>query len=103
MNRFRLRSKLLRDRREMCRKEYKKQRKLCINLLKKAKKEHFASLDVNSISDNKRFWQIVKPLSSKKVKAKSTIKLVENNKVIDDETEIGKLFNEYFVNIVKKI
>ena len=53
--------------------------------------------------DNKKFWQIVKPLFSNKVKAKTTIKLVENNEIIDDEIEISKLFNEYFVNIVKKL
>ena len=53
--------------------------------------------------DNKKFWQIVKPLFSNKVKAKTTIKLVENNEMIDDEIEIAKLFNEYFVNIVKKL
>ena len=54
----------------MSRNEYKKQRNFCVNLLKKAKKEHFANLDVNSISDNKKFWQIVKPPFSNKVKPK---------------------------------
>ena len=33
----------------MSRKEYKKQRNFGVNLLKKAKKEHFANLNVNSI------------------------------------------------------
>ena len=61
------------------------------------------NLDVNSVSDNKKFWQIVKPLFSNKVKAKTTIKLVENNEIIDGEIEISKLFNEYFVNIVRKL
>ena len=70
--------------------------------MKSAKKEHFASLDINSISNNKKFWQIVKPLFSNKVKVKVTIKLVENDEMIDDKTEITKLFNKYFVNIVKK-
>ena len=103
MKRSRFRNKLLSDRTEMFRKEYKKQQKFCLNLLKKARKEHFGNLDVNSVSDNKKFWQIVKPLFSNKVKAKTTIKLVENNEIIDDEIEISKLFNEYFVNIVKKL
>ena len=38
-----------------------------------------------------------------KLKLKTTIKLVENNEIIDDEIGISKLFNEYFVNIVKKL
>ena len=71
--------------------------------MKRAKKEHFANLVVNSISDNNKFWQIVKRLFSNKVKAKTTVKLVENNEIIDDEIEIAKIFNKYFVNIVKKL
>ena len=47
------------------------------------------------MSDNKKFWQIVKPFFSDKVKAKTTVKLFENNEMIDDEIEIVKLFNEY--------
>ena len=41
--------------------------------------------------------QIVKPLG------KTTIRLVENDEMIDDEIKIAKLFNEYFVNTVKKL
>ena len=51
----------------------------------------------------KKFWQNVKPLFSNKVKAKTVIKLVENDAVIDDESKIAKIFNEYFVTIVKKV
>ena len=68
--------------------------------MKKAKKEHFANLDVNSVTDSKIFWQIVKPLFQIKL---PTIKLVENNEMIDDEIEIAKLFNEYFVNIFERL
>ena len=50
-----------------------------------------------------KFWQNVKPLFSNKVKAKTVIKLVENDVMIDDEFEIAKIFNEYFVNIAKKL
>ena len=93
MKRSGLRNNSLSDETEMSRKEYKKQLNFCVNLLKRAKKEHFVNLDVNSLSDNKKFWQLVKPLFSNKVKAKTTITLVENNEMIDDEVEIAKVFN----------
>ena len=96
-------NKFLSDRTEIPRNEYKKQRKIWVNLLKRAKEGHFANLNVNSNSDNKKFWQIVQSSFSNEVKAKTTIKLIENNEMIDDEIEIAKLFNEYFVNIVKKL
>ena len=103
MKRSRLRNKFLRDRTDISKEEYKKQINLCVSLLKKAKKDHFANLDIKSVTDNKKFWQTVKPLFSNKVKAKTVIKLVENDAMIDDESEIAKLFNEYFVNVVKKL
>ena len=95
MKRSRLRKKFLSNRTEMSRKEYKKQRKFCVNLLKRAKKEHFANLDMNSISDNKKYWQIVKPLFSNKVKGKTTIKLVGNDEMIDDKLKL----QNYLTNI----
>ena len=103
MKRSRLRNKFLRDKTDISREEYKKQRNICVSLLKKAKKDYFANLDIKSVTDNKKFWQTVKPLFSNKVKAKAVIKLVENDAMIDDESEIAKTFNEYSVNIVKKL
>ena len=71
--------------------------------MKKAKKDHFANLNIKSVTDNKKFWQTVKPLFSNKAKAKTVVKLVESDAMIENESEIEKNFNEYFVNIVKKI
>ena len=62
--------------------------------MKKTKKDHFANLDVNSVLDNRKFWENV---------AQTTIKLIENDEMIDNEIKIGKIFNEYFVNIVKNL
>ena len=58
--------------------------------MKKAKKNYFANLGVNSVLDNKKFWQNVKPLFSNKVKAKTTIKLNENDKMIDNENKVNR-------------
>ena len=38
---------------------------------------------------------------SNKVKAKITIKLIDNDETIDNEIKIAKIFNEYSVNTVK--
>ena len=57
MKRSRPRNTFLRDRTETSRKKYKKQRNFCVNLLKKAKKDHFANIGVNSVSGNRKFWQ----------------------------------------------
>ena len=56
MKRSRLRNKLWRDRTDISREEYEKQRNLCVSLSKNAKKDHFANLDIKSATDNKKFW-----------------------------------------------
>ena len=38
-----------------------------------------------------------------KVKAKTTIRLIENDKAIDNEIKTAKIFNKYFVNTVKNL
>ena len=103
MKRSRLRNTFLRDGTDISREEYKKHRNLCDSLLEKVKKDHFGNLDITFVTHNKKFWQTVKPLFSNKVKAKTVIKLVENDVVIDDVPEIQKIYNEYFLNIVKKL
>ena len=84
-------------------KNTKRKKKNYVSLLKKAKKDHFANLNIKSVTDNKKFWQTVKPLFSNKAKAKTVVKLVESDAMIENESEIEKNFNKYFVNIVKKI
>ena len=61
------------------------------------------NLDVTFVLDNRKFWQNVKPLFSNKVKAKTTIKLIENDETIDNEIKITKIFNEHFVNTAKNL
>ena len=46
MKRSRLRNKFLRDRTDILKEEHKKQRNFCVSVLKKAKKNHFANLEV---------------------------------------------------------
>ena len=46
MKRSRLRDKFLRDRTDISREEYKKQRNLCISLLKKAKKKIILQISI---------------------------------------------------------
>ena len=84
-------------------KNTKSKKRFVLTSWKKAKRDHSANLDANSVLDNRKFWQNVKPLFSNKVKAKATIKLIENDETIDNEIKIAKIFNEYFVNTVKNL
>ena len=103
MKRSKLRNTFLKEKSYSARKTYTSQRNICVNLLRKTKKNYFANLDVNSITDNRKFWQTVKPLFSNKLPHKETINLSENGQILNNDKEIAITFNNYFSNIIKKL
>ena len=58
---------------------------------------------MNSITDNRKFWQTVKPLFSNKLPHKEIINLSENGQILNNDKEIAITFNNYFSNIIKKL
>ena len=62
MKRSKLRNKFNEERNIENWSEYKRQRNLCSNLLKQSKKRHFNSLNVNDVTETKKFWKTIKPL-----------------------------------------
>ena len=81
----------------------KRQRNLCLNLLRKTKKSFYKTLDVKQVSDNKVFWKKVKPSFSDKGVNCSKITLVEKNSIIVDEKKIANIMNNHFINITKTL
>ena len=61
--------------------KYKHQRNLCLNLLRKTKKNFYKALDEKQVSDSKTFWKNVKPFFSNKGVNSSKITLVEKTEL----------------------
>ena len=64
---------------------YKRQRNLCVKLLRKYKKDFYNNLNVKRITDNRKFWQTIKSNFTDKTFRDERITLVEGNKVITEE------------------
>jgi len=82
---------------------YNQQRNRCLYLLRNTKRRFYESLDEKQITDNKIFWKTVRPFFSNKGPISEKITLVENDELIKDDKEIGKMFNEFFINITEKL
>ena len=82
---------------------YKKQKNLCVKLCRKNKKDNFSNLDINKVTDNKRFWGSVKPLFSDKQKVRQKINLIEDENIISSDKEIAEKLNNFFVNAVSNL
>ena len=99
IKRSKLRNKFLQDKNEKSRNDYRKQRNLCVALVRRAKQQYFSSLDLNLIADNKKFWKTIKPLFSEKISQKDIISLTEDGKIINEDLPIAEIFNNYFSNV----
>ena len=98
MKRSHLRNKFLNTKSDIDRKAYNKQRNYVVSLLRKEKK--LSMVILTSVRWQIRvFWKIVKPKISNKVKIHSKLTLVEDDKILSQDVEIAKTFNEYFINI----
>ena len=103
MTRSRLRNKYLKEKSADSKITYEKQRNYCVNLLRRTKKKYFAYINIISVTDNNKFWKIVKPLFSDKISHKETITLVVNDTILSDDQVVADTFNNYFNNIVKNL
>ena len=95
MPRSKLRKRFLKDRAEESRCKYKKQRNVCVYLLKKGKEVYYENFDISNLTDSNKVWKTVKPIFGSKIKSKNSITLVKGTKIIQkEEGELAKTFNE---------
>ena len=63
----------------------------------------------SQVTDNKKFWNTIKPFFSDKTGKQNKNTLIESTneelpeKIISDEKEVSEIFNEYFVNISNEL
>ena len=104
MTRTRLWDRFLKNRSNRNRDLFRKQRNLCVSLLRKCKKDYFSNLNEKKITDNKRFWKTVKPLLSNKVQSSERINWTdENDSLVTDCGKVAKELNSFFLSIVKNL
>ena len=77
MQSTKLRNKFLKDPSAENKFSYNKQKNWCVSL-RKEKKKYFANLHEKDITNNKKFWQTIKPFLSEKTKSREKITLIEN-------------------------
>ena len=61
-----------------------------------------ATLYTTLVSGNKTFWKTGKPLFSDKMNSSHRITLINENKIISNNSEIAEISNEYFRTVVTK-
>ena len=80
---------------------YKKQRNFCSRLYKKERKVYYTKLNINNITDNRKFWKTMKPFFSDKGVNTSKITLIEDNQIISADDRVAETLNSFFDETVK--
>ena len=102
MHRSQLETKYRKQPTDINSERYRKQKNFCSKLYKKERKKYYSHLDLKQFTDNKTFWQNMKPFLSDKNKATEKIILVSDDKIFSD-LEIAEKFNEFFKNAVNNL
>ena len=76
--RSQLGNKFLNTKRDIDRKQYNKERNLCLSLIWRENKKLFNNISTRYITDNKTSWKTVKLLFADKIQTKSKTTLIEN-------------------------
>ena len=82
---------------------YKNQKNYCSRLYKKVRKNFFNKLDISFVPDNKLFWKTVKPFFSNNGSHRGNIKLVEGDKLLQDDSEVAEELNNFFKEAVSTV
>ena len=72
---------------------YKRQRNLCVKLLRIQKRTFYENLETRLIGDNRKFWQTVKPSFTDKSKNSPNITLVDGNYIVSDSQELVRILH----------
>ena len=93
MRRSALQNRYYRDREPEIGKAFKKQRNYTNRLLKAEKKKYFANLNMKNFTDNKKFWNTVKPLFSNFDGGSRKVTLFEGDEIISNGEDIATTLN----------
>ena len=100
MKRTRLKNEFIKHRCERNKRAYNAQRQLRVSLVRKARKEYFDNLDLRHVTDNKNFWETVKPLFTDKEMNHDKIILVEDDEIISENKQISDSLNNFLADAI---
>ena len=96
---IKLNNKSLKDKNEQWRNDYRKQRNLCITLIRRARQQYFFSLGLSLIAYNKRVLEN----SQTTPFDMNIISLTKDGKTITDDLKIAETFSNYFNNVIRSL
>ena len=100
--RTRLKNKYWRDPSRENELAYKKQRNLCVSIRRKSTTNYLNKFTDKGLETNKSLWKFIKPFPTNKATLTDCdITIVDGKKIISDDFELAKTFNNHYINTVQ--
>ena len=77
--------------------------KIYVKTVKNTKRTYFNNLDIEKVTDNRKFWKTVIPIFSIKSSKSEKINLTERNKTTPNDDELRRVFNNFFLETVDEL
>ena len=71
--------------------------------MRRTKSDYYRNLDLGDVTDNRKFWKTVKSVFSNEMQTSSSVTLIGDGKMINDDVKIAEIFNHYFANITESL
>ena len=82
---------------------YKRQKNKCVSLRRETIKVYFNNVTKTGVQTNTDFWKLIKPfLTNKEFLENAEIMLAEMDKIVTEEKELVRIFNDHYINIVER-
>ena len=72
-----------------------------MKLLRKSKTDYFQNLNIRDLSDNIKFWKIIKPYFTNKGLNSNKPLLKETGNLVSNEKQLATIMKSFFINITK--
>ena len=82
------------------RRAYDIQRNCCVSLIRKTKRDYHSNLNHKQVTDNKYFWETIKPFFTDKGVTNEKITLAGNGETLPKNEEIAENLDNYFSDII---
>ena len=104
MHRSKLKNILNKNHNDENRRLYKRQRNICLSLLRKEKRNYYNNLDLKIFEDNMKFWRSIKPLFCDKQKIlDKNIIILDDGIVYSKNEEVAEKLNNFSIDAVCKV
>ena len=82
---------------------YKKHKNYCSRLYKRERKKYYNNININNLTDNRKFWNTVKPFLSEKGKPAGKIILTEKGQIVTEDEKVAETLQEYYEKAVQNL